>query len=70
MSKYYKRETVIYKFKLEQLSRAEFKDLNEAQRRILWKVFLLTLLNVKKVSQHQANTWLYPKKELNLNNLK
>ncbi len=64
MGKFYKRETVVYKFKHDLLFKDEFRDLTEHQRELLWKAFLLTLYRIRKVSRHQANTWVYPKKEL------
>lgn len=60
-SKYYKRETVIYKFKHEMLTDEQYVDANEGQRLILWEIFKLGLLNTHKISRHQAETWVYPK---------
>ena len=63
--KYYKRETVVYKFKHEMLMDEKYIDANEAQKQILWKIFLLALRQMRKLSKHQAETWVYPEKELN-----
>lgn len=62
--KYYKRDTVVYKFKHEMLMKEEYAHANEAQKRILWQLFLLALCQVKKLSKHQAETWVYPENEL------
>jgi hypothetical protein len=60
MGKYYKRETVIYKFKHEMLAKDEYRDLSLSQRKKLWEAFLLSLKIIKKVSNHQAKVWKYP----------
>lgn len=64
MSKYYKRETVVYKFKHDMLTKGEYRDANDGQRLILWEIFKLTLYQLKKISKHQLETWTYPTKEL------
>ena len=63
-SKYYKKETVIYKFKHEILLDKQYANATDAQRELLWEVFLSSLKQLRKISRHQANTWVYPKKEL------
>jgi len=63
-SKYYKRETVIYKFKHEMLMKEEYRDATEEQRLILWEIFKLGLYQLRKISKHQLETWVYPQKEL------
>jgi len=66
-SKYYKRETVVYKFKHEMLMDEKYSDATEEQKRILWNIFLLALCQTKKLSKHQAETWVYPEEELTYN---
>lgn len=63
-SKYYNKETVTYKFKLEILSKDEYATVNNEQKKILWEIFLITLKDIKKISAHQAKTWKYPEKLL------
>jgi len=64
MGNYYKRATVIFKFKHDILFKDEYHDLNDDQRILLWRAYLLSLNSLRKLSRHQANTWVYPKKEL------
>lgn len=65
-SKYFKRKTVVYKFKHEMLMKDEYAQATEAQKRILWEIFKLTLFKIKKISRYQLETWVYPAKELKL----
>lgn len=62
---YYKRDTVVYKFKHEMLMNEKYVGANEGQRLILWEIFKLTLYQVHKISKHQCETWVYPENELN-----
>ena len=62
--KYYTKEDTVYKFKHQVLMKEEHLDATNAQKELLWKIFLLSLRQLKKVSRYQANHWTYPKKEL------
>tara|TARA_R110000796_G_scaffold58413_8_gene134997 strand:- start:6099 stop:6242 length:144 start_codon:yes stop_codon:yes gene_type:complete len=44
----------------------EYAQATEAQKRILWEIFKLTLFKIKKISRYQLETWVYPAKELKL----
>jgi len=46
------------------LSISESSNATEEQKRILWNIFLLALCQTKKLSKHQAETWVYPEEEL------
>lgn len=63
-AKYYKKETVIYKFKHDILMDDRYADATETHKEELWVRFLSSLKQLRKISRHQANTWVYPKKEL------
>lgn len=60
-AKYYKKETVVAKFKHEILMDENYADTTEDQKEILWEAFLLSLRKLRKISRHQANTWTFPK---------
>jgi hypothetical protein len=62
--RYLKKVNVVYRFKLRVLTLDEYEDLNEDERRDLWKVYLDSLYRTNQISKHQARTWKYPSKEL------
>lgn len=59
--KHLNKEVVAYKFKREMLSKPEYVSINDDQKEILWKIYLLMLLDIKKITPHQTKTWTYPK---------
>jgi len=61
-AKYYKKETVIYRFKHDIL--IGYADASQAHKEKLWEVYLMSLRKLRRISRHQAKTWVYPKKEL------
>lgn len=63
MSKYYSKETVIAKFKLDVLTDLPDAASDEAKK-TLWESFLAALMKLGKISRHQAKSWVYPKNEL------
>jgi hypothetical protein len=62
--RYLKKVNVVYRFKLRVLTLDEYEDLNEDERRELWKAYLDSLYRTNQISKHQARTWKYPSKEL------
>lgn len=64
MPKHFNKDTVAYKFKHDILNQDEYSGANDDQKKILWKIFLLSLKDIKHITGHQANTWTYPTKQL------
>lgn len=62
MRKYFKKDTVIYRFKLEVLGKN--LDLNDETKHELWDIYLYGMMVNKFISPHQAKTWTYPTKQL------
>lgn len=62
-AKHLTKETVTYQFKWYFLKKLTVPP-DEDRKRKLWKVFLLTLAQDKKITPHQAETWTYPMKAL------
>ena len=58
------KETATHRFRWEFLSKFKNMELDETDKRDLWEVYLLQLCDSKLISDHSANTWIYPEKEL------
>lgn len=64
MSKYFKKHTVIYRFKFDVLEKDQNMDSDDNEKHDLWEIYLYGMMKNNFISPHQAKTWKYPTKEL------
>ncbi len=64
MRKYLKKQTVIYRFKLNILTEPDNAGASQLEKEELWLMYLLSLAEAGKITAKNAATWKYPHKEL------
>lgn len=63
--KYFNKETVTYKFKLDVLRKDDNEAASVAEKKLLWRAYLIIMSQQKLIGRNSAKTWTYPTKILN-----